>query len=127
MVSPVCRNSELRLSTRVTGRVSSLSCSVQLLGKGQGDRKMTMTAFEVVEITVCVDCALLSATGEVTDGNGKDISERVAAGQVEQWGTDAWDIHLSDNDEPWFSWQACEGCGSTLGGDRMHAVVFVHE
>ena len=26
--------------------------------------------------------------------------------------------------EPWFSWAACDGCGSTLGGDRVHAAGF---
>ena len=26
-----------------------------------------------------------------------------------------------DGPEPYFSWSACEGCGSTLGGDRYPA------
>jgi hypothetical protein len=30
-------------------------------------------------------------------------------------------IVVEAHDEPHFSWSACEGCGSTLGGDRHRA------
>lgn len=31
----------------------------------------------------------------------------------------------SDNPDGWFSWRPCEGCGSTLGGDRYGVAVLV--
>lgn len=82
-------------------------------------------AFDVVQITVCVSCALLVCNGEAFEGH-EDVSERVSAGQVKLWGTDAWDIHLTDMDEPFISKWPCEGCGAEGEGDRMHAVVYVH-
>ena len=74
-------------------------------------------------LRVCVDCALLIANGEVTDSDGNDIAEQVAERQVAVWGNDARWLVLTDYDEPFFSWSDCEGCGSTLGGDRMLAAV----
>lgn len=28
------------------------------------------------------------------------------------------------DDEPWFSWASCEGCGEPLGGDRYVIIAF---
>lgn len=77
----------------------------------------------VIEINVCVDCTLLIANGECTDSDGNDIAERVAEAQTAIWGDAAGRIVLTLDDEPFFSWSDCGGCGSTLGGDRMKAVV----
>lgn len=77
----------------------------------------------VTEISVCVDCCLLFETGEVHDADGNDITADVAGGVMSNWGEASGRIVMSSDDEPGFSWSKCEGCGSTLGGDRMKAVV----
>jgi hypothetical protein len=63
------------------------------------------------------------ANGEVTDADGNDIAEEIAARQAERWAEYAPFLVLSDYDEPFFSWSHCEGCGSELGGDRVMAAV----
>lgn len=78
------------------------------------------------DLSVCVDCALLIASGEVTDSDGNDITAVVASRQDLWWGTalDGGTFVLSGtDDEPFFSWSRCDGCGSALGGDRMKAAV----
>lgn len=69
------------------------------------------------DLSVCADCAMLIANGEDSDG----VAERVA----ERWGDLA--VHLvlscSGCDDCGFSWASCDGCGSTLGGDRHAAAV----
>jgi hypothetical protein len=38
---------------------------------------------------------------------------------------DEYDARSSqDMPEPWFSWSACDECGSNLGGDREHATAW---
>lgn len=74
-------------------------------------------------LSVCVDCALLIANGEVTDSDGNDIAEQVAERQVSVWGNDARWLVLDHNDEPYFGTRPCDGCGSDLAGDRMLAAV----
>ncbi len=68
-------------------------------------------------VMVCVDCGMYIANGEVE-------------GADPRWSADALDrrwegLQLvtgdSDKDDD-FSWCACKGCGSTLGGARMHCV-----
>jgi len=91
-------------------------------------------------IDICTDCLMLEGTGEVYDGNGEDISTQHA----ERMDTENPNTHLfigcpgydssgtwhhhSDSedcphDEGGFSWRRCDGCGSTLGGDRFPAVL----
>lgn len=38
------------------------------------------------------------------------------------------DLQPDDNaePEPWFSWSACDQCGSPLGGDREHATAWTY-
>lgn len=85
---------------------------------------MTMVTVIADDLSVCVDCVLLIANGEVTDSDGNDIAEEVAARQVAVWGDDNTGLVLSGtDDEPFFSSSACDGCGSDLAGDRMKAAV----
>lgn len=75
------------------------------------------------ELEVCSDCAQIIANGEINDGT--DTGERTADAQVAKWGDDARGLVLADHEgfEPYFSWSDCDGCGSTLGGDRWPAAV----
>lgn len=85
---------------------------------------------DALEISVCVDCVMLLANGELTDPDGVDVASEHDAKIAAQWG-DA-DITLggfSDETEDadgWFSWSPCQGCGSQLGGSRFSAVVWGH-
>lgn len=92
-----------------------------------------MSKLNVTEdLEVCTDCAMLIANGFVADGiTGYDISQEIADAQIALWGGgpdgaaglvlasrgDVWE----DDDEPHFSWNRCDGCGSTDGGDRFAA------
>ena len=74
------------------------------------------------ELDVCIDCLALIANGECeTPDPGWDPSDV----------SDRWDgFHLMAACEPEnletmcgsFSWMSCDGCGSTLGGER-HQVI----
>lgn len=92
----------------------------------EGKTKKTATTLEV-----CVDCLFLLANGEVTDENGNDITEAHAAKVSAIWGDTeitlgriAPEGENDDEDHSWFSWQSCDCCGSTLGGDREYATAW---
>ena len=75
------------------------------------------------EIEICQDCLYVSANGMPKDGDVltpeiKLHAERYAEG-LKQYG----DEPYSDQDEPSFSWQACDFCGDKLGGNRYTASV----
>ena len=86
---------------------------------------------ETYTLDVCVDCVQLIANGEVIDAEGEDIAGEHAERMEQQWP----DAHLTlgatdcehcpdehgQDCEPWFAWSPCDGCGSTLGGNRSHA------
>lgn len=96
----------------------------------------------------CVDCLMLDANGDVGD-RGKPISNadpddqdyylynlpgddqfnnpstRHAEKMNERWpDEDGWQLsnNCDEECEGHFSWSRCDGCGSTLGGDRHPAV-----
>lgn len=73
-------------------------------------------------LSVCSDCVHIIANGEITDGR-EDEGQSVAEAQVSLWGDDAIGLALTGEDAG-FSWSACDGCGSTLAGDRHEAVCF---
>lgn len=105
---------------------------------------MTMTP---QTIAICVDCVNLLANGEVTDGNGEDITLDHGQNVDVQWGNteitlghahngedcpdctcgdvDCWENMDGCPSDGWFSWSMCEGCGSRLGGDRFYATVWL--
>jgi len=84
------------------------------------------------DFDVCADCLIMIANGEGSDEHVIEMDK--------QWPPDdGWHLSLGSLDceycgseareenpeledcEPWFSWNACHGCGSRLGGDRWHA------
>lgn len=70
-----------------------------------------------LELSVCVDCAMLIANGETPPDNPEfDL--------LDEW--DGWVVVLNcpEDCEGGFSWSRCDGCGSTLGGDRHPAVAW---
>lgn len=73
------------------------------------------TDTDMGETSVCVDCAMMLANGEGTE----EHAERIAA----RWQAQGYDLVLACDEEceGWFSWLDCDGCGSTLGGDRHPA------
>jgi hypothetical protein len=97
---------------------------------------MARTRLETVDLSICTDCLLYLANGEVTESNGDDITAAHAAKMAAVWGDD-FDISPGSlecencptddgsNCEPWFSYTQCDGCGTTLGGDRSHATAWV--
>jgi hypothetical protein len=103
----------------------------------------TTSKRETADLSVCVDCVSYLANGEVSDPDtGENIATAHAAKIAAIWG-DAFDITLGSlpcehcgskaretgddvqDCEPWFSWHDCDGCGSTLGGDREHATAWI--
>jgi len=78
---------------------------------------------EQVDVFVCVDCGQFLANGEPQDGG---------AARAAGWNPDElaqhWEgYHLVNGDaekDLEFSWQPCEGCGTRLGGARMHCVAW---
>lgn len=87
----------------------------------------------VDEIDVCIDCMLIHANGETSgdrDENEPELWSRILDGigfSVTMGGK-----HSKGCDGPedcscgdlGFSWSACEGCGSNLGGDRFRFTVW---
>lgn len=64
---------------------------------------------EFIEVAVCTCCLLKAANGE--------------CGCVPEECSDPTERLIPGDSEGWFSWQNCEGCGSTLGGDRHQAFI----
>jgi hypothetical protein len=84
-----------------------------------------MNSYEITEdLSVCLDCAGMIANGEL--GTGDENADREHAEKmVAVWGegTDGvLGLVLNSDDEGHFSWRRCDGCGSSLGGDRIGAV-----
>lgn len=104
---------------------------------------MTATEQQYAEMSVCRDCVILLANGETdpdwTEEETADFLRRFAEGQegvehvtlgsiaCEHCGRAAREADPDNTEdcEPWFSWSACDLCGSTLGGDRGHAVAWL--
>lgn len=77
-------------------------------------------------IDVCVDCLFILANGECEP----DRQDEVLEGLARNWPAPLWLVPgcgsdcCGDESDPWFSWQSCDGCGSQLGGNRVHATWF---
>ncbi len=92
-------------------RLRKVRSYADLMISTNGDQAVT----EDVELEVCTDCLTLIANGEVP----KDDPE---FSLLDEW--DGWmlAINCDEDCEGGFSWSQCDGCGSTLGGDR-HPVI----
>ena len=80
--------------------------------------------YETCEIEVCSDCLMMMANGEIGDVSEAETEAHAAAMDAAWPMSEGW--HLSpdhrESDDDTFSWQSCEGCKSSLGGDRHAAV-----
>lgn len=77
------------------------------------------------ELEVCQDCIYVSANGTPNyEGYTESGHAKRYAEGVKHYG----DEPISTQEEPSFSWQACDFCGDTLGGHRFTASVMqLHE
>lgn len=71
------------------------------------------------EISVCSDCAMFIANGELPEEDGNKLISAIES----NWKDLSGQIVLGDNDTEEFSWSPCECCGSSLGGNRFSATV----
>lgn len=74
-----------------------------------------MATINVDNLEFCVDCCMAIANGEATDAHMGEM--------IELWGEGINGVlglvlSCSEDCEGWFSWTPCDGCGSSLGGDR---------
>ena len=87
-----------------------------------------MVAVTHADLAVCGDCLSLLANGTVSDDLDGAADEAHAARMDAQWPDveiTLGSVEPTDNDGLGFSWSACQGCGSTLGGDRYAATAWV--
>lgn len=97
---------------------------------------MAMRGFEPsVPLNLCTDCVCMIAHGECGDchnerGHECPTGKRLAR----KWGDvgitlgcpeDCCERDADGFAEPWFSWSSCDGCGSSLGGDREHGIAWL--
>jgi hypothetical protein len=75
------------------------------------------------EIEVCQDCIYVSANGmpKASDIVSEEI--KLHADRYKKAVAEYGDEPYSDEDEPSFSWQSCDFCGDTNGGNRYTASV----
>jgi len=80
---------------------------------------MADATLDQFDVYVCIDCGYFLANG-MPDEPDKDWSpDKLKA----RW--DGYHLVNGDSDKDHeFSWSPCEGCGSTLGGARMHCVAW---
>lgn len=85
---------------------------------------MPTTQAEAVDLKICVDCLQMIANGEGPEGHEAAMTAHLGEGADVTLG--CLDPECDDDGtEGGFSWSSCDGCGSTLGGDRFHATQWV--
>ncbi len=96
-----------------------------------------MTTDQPSALAVCSDCIMILANGECTYAN--DEAERihhegmakhingyeVMVGATRDRHEDGCDLQGCQCEDLGFSWRACDGCGSPLGGDRYAATLWL--
>jgi len=70
------------------------------------------------QLLACEECFLFADNGEIPE-NRPDLEADIRA----QLGEDISYLHPSWEEPVSFSWQACECCGSALGGTREKLIV----
>lgn len=81
-----------------------------------------MSKFNITELEVCTMCIHLLANGEYDDGTNAVVI--VADGIRRTWGANVSHLVPGSSDLG-FSWSSCDGCGSTLGGNRHEASALI--
>jgi hypothetical protein len=76
-----------------------------------------MATVDADNLEFCVDCVQAIANGEGTDAHTEAMVAIWGAGPNGVIGL-VLDLPIDEDFAPWFSWSRCDGCGSTLGGDR---------
>ena len=76
-----------------------------------------------IRIRICTTCLFYVTYGE-GDPEWTEAEEAAFATKVDSRWT-GWTI-IADGSDTEFSWTGCDGCGSTLGGDRVDAVAVPH-
>ena len=91
----------------------------------RGTRRNGITARQWYRVTVCADCMHAAANGEhSTEEHRTAYTAATVRNRAELTPACPYpDCCDPDGDRYWFSWQPCEWCGDTLGGDRMHAAI----
>lgn len=69
------------------------------------------------EIEICQDCLFLLANGEGPDDVAESLAKRWPIGTITLGSPD----RPNEYELEFFSTSPCDGCGSTLGGDRYYA------
>lgn len=64
----------------------------------------------IFEGECCEDCMLMIANGDGEQDTADAIAKRHPIGHAV--------MACAEDCEGWFSWRACEACGSSLGGNR---------
>lgn len=73
-----------------------------------------MKTYARYTLDICPDCLYMAANGWNEQWTGRPVPDPVPLGHVPASAL----IGSASNDDPFFSWSACEGCGDVLGGDR---------
>ena len=86
---------------------------------------------EAHTLEACDDCAMLVASGGVTDSHGTDISNRIQLQITTLWGDANLTLGCTDSrcedcmGDLWFSKRPCDSCGDRHGGNRRHLTAWV--
>lgn len=77
--------------------------------------------FDITDLSVCSDCIMIFANGEINDG--EDTEESIVAAQEIKWGHMLQHI-VQGADVLGFSHSECDGCGAHAG-DRFRAHLMI--
>lgn len=78
----------------------------------------TMTDFQAVAASVCIDCAMVAANDDDSGASASWSREAYAHG------LDGGTLVLVSSPAPWFSALRCDACRSDLAGDRFEAEIW---
>ena len=78
--------------------------------------------FDTATLSVCTDCVMFIANGDLPPEDDRDRDEAIIAG-VEREQSDGGHLCLGEEHTAYFSWSRCECCNTSLGGDRYDIVL----